>query len=137
MLGGHSNAFPAHASDCCYTLHFPKFVRQETGTSSGRVSKLEVTVQCGRIAGVVNIPKGWSVTVSNPSANIAQIHAEADHGASYLWDMKAWNDSVLIMPTDSDCFNVGAEIFTDGPEENPNPVIRLARKQLTLLKSAR
>lgn len=113
-LIGLSLSTEVRAADCCYKLKFPNFVRKESSSGSGRVSKLKVTVQCGHITGVSNIPRGWSVEVLRLSAGTASIRAAAEHGATYLWDMKAWDGSILIMPTDAGCFDVSAEIVTDG-----------------------
>lgn len=130
LVSSPANAADARAQAKAYMLHFPKFARAETATSSGRVTELRLTVDCGIITGVSNIPRGWSLELQGPSSGRTVFTATAEHGATYLWDLKPWNGSISIVPTDVACLDVNAEIVTDGPTVYPKPLIRYGRKQL-------
>jgi len=114
-----------------YRLYFPPFERVETGTGSGRVTALKVTIHCGYFTSVSPIPGDWWLELHGPVSGESTLAASAGHGASYLWRLETWNGSIGITPYDETCFDVEASVITDGPDDT-NVETKYTRDQLKL-----
>jgi hypothetical protein len=116
-----------------YRVFFPPFELVGTETGSGRVTALKVTIHCAYVTGISRIPGDWWVEVRGPVSGETIIEAFAGHGASYLASLKAWNGSIVITLYQMECFNIQAEVISDGPDENKEVKTVYSRKQLKLI----
>jgi hypothetical protein len=115
-----------------YRLYFPPFKRVETDASSGRVTAITLTIRCGYITGISQIPGDWWIQMRGPISGETTFFAEAGHGASYLWKLETWNGSITITPYDMSCFDVSASVMTDAADNEQKRVLVYTRKQLKL-----
>jgi hypothetical protein len=116
-----------------YRIFFPPFKLVGSETGSGRVTALKVTVHCAYVTGISRIPGDWWVSVQGPVSGETIVEASAGHGVSYLASLKAWNGSISVTPYEMECFNVEAEVITDGPDEKKDLRTVYSRKQLKLV----
>ena len=85
-----------------------------------RITRLGVDVKCGEVAGVRAIPLDWYVaTQRGPESFENFLIANAGHGASYLWSIRAWDGVIVVSTTDAKCFAVSAFIVTEDDSLEP------------------
>ena len=96
-----------------------------------RIYELHITLKCGYIKAVNNLPDDWSLEITRPVSGISELHAEAGHGISRIASMAEFNDVIKVsyQPEDIGCFKLSATIIRSGPEVG----IELEKKDLVLV----
>jgi hypothetical protein len=111
-------------------LSFPKLtLNSEAGE---RVTRISVTVACGRIVGVARIPEDWWLKMEGPISEVTTFSAFAGHGAAYLWHLDTWNRSITIAPVEPSCFRVSAVATTQIGGSESATEHKFSRGQLKL-----
>jgi len=123
-LAGSSAGPPRPPTE--YHLFFPTVKLQP----DEQIEKFEVSVACGHVVSVINIPSDWNVSVSRAVSSVEQIHASAGHGISYLRQLRPFDGTFRIRPTDRSCFEVTATVVVVFDEERR---IHLSQPQLRLV----
>jgi hypothetical protein len=98
--------------------------------NSELLEKLHLIVNCGHIESVGAIPAGWSISVVRMNAGVEELRAEADHGASRLWELGRFNGGIRVVPEDAECFTLSATVVVSGEATRE---IGLPREKLRLL----
>ncbi len=90
---------------------FPDF-RLKSGAEF--IERVHLSVECAHIDGVNSIPEGWSIDVVRMGVLSEMLKAEADHGATRLTKLGAFNGGMHITSIDPSCFSLKATIFISG-----------------------
>jgi hypothetical protein len=113
-----------------FLLSFPKLALNSD--AGERVTRISVTVACGRVVGVSRIPGDWWVKMEGPISEVTTFSAFAGHGTAYLWHLDTWNRSIAIVSVESSCFRVSAVVTTEiGGSDNATRH-KFSQSQLTL-----
>ena len=119
-----------YGKEAALTVYFPPIKLDSANYE--RISGLSVFIKCGEIRALRRVPPDWHFQSRGPISRAVEFHAGAGHGATWLWTIDPWNGSIAVAATDQSCFDVSAEIFTDGHAQDKNQKIVLTRKQLTM-----
>ena len=121
-----------------YRLQLPRYAATPTRDTLGRITAIKVTVRCGYIIGLSRIPADWSVEIHREITETTSdgwtLMASAGHGATYLYKLETWNNSIAIAPYEQSCFDVSAAFVTEGDDGQVPREHFLTRKQLKLNK---
>ncbi|MFZ6638453.1 hypothetical protein ACO0LL_01865 [Undibacterium sp. TC4M20W] len=97
-----------------------------------RLTELKLTQACGEFWGLAGIPKDWSVEIISPSSGTAVLHASAGHGASSLFDVRAWNGVVRIAGAHASCKDLSVVLVTETGDRRKE--YQLSGRELQLRK---
>ena len=122
LLGSSTGAVRAAPG---YRLFFPTIHLEP----NERIAGFDLSVQCGHIVAITDIPWDWNMDVIRAVSEIEELHASAGHGISYVRDMDQFNGGVHIVPTDTTCFDVTATVTATFDTDR---VVRLTRPALQL-----
>ena len=98
-------------------------------TAGERIEEVRVSVACGHIEAILDIPDDWNIEVIRAISAVEEFHASAGHGGSMLENIKKLNGIIRIKITEEKCFDVSASILTSG---NKARQIELPRSKLKL-----
>jgi hypothetical protein len=111
-------------------LSFPKLTLD--GDAGERVTRISVTVACGRIVGISRIPGDWWLKMEGPISAVTTLSAFAGHGTAYLWHLDTWNRSIAIAQVEPSCFRVSAVVTTEIGGSDKATKHKFSQSQLTL-----
>ena len=109
-----------------YRLYFPHL----TLAPDEQVESFRVSVACGHIYAVTDIPNDWNVEVTRAISSVEALSASAGHGISYVRQLDLFNGSIRIREVAHDCFAVSAIVTATFDDERN---IDLPSNQLRLV----
>jgi hypothetical protein len=111
-------------------LSFPELTLNSD--AGERVTRISVTVACGRVVGVSRIPADWWLKMEGPISAVTTLTSFAGHGTAYLWHLDTWNRSIAIAKEEPSCFRVSAVVTTEIGGSDKATKHRFSQRQLTL-----
>src|SRR5262245_37977234 len=74
--------------------------------------KLRVTIDCGYIAGIDNIPELWNISMGFNMPSVQEFEARVRLGAAAGAKLGGWNRSIRVHVSEQACFKI--EVVVEG-----------------------